>query len=206
MDTQYNLSNLEAGFKQYLFAVNGKTRINANMNNRDQHELTQNSGLNPVSIKNYLSDFRHFCGWLNSDSRGLKADFHGSDSRKSTQCESALVSAEILPLIQAISPNIISDYKNYLNSNNIPPKTINRRLSTLRKFGIFCISQGWMKENPFKKISNVQIQNPNQIQNSNESILEQYKEFLSQQNLNRQNINNLIADVEEFYQLTQTNL
>jgi len=63
-----------------------------------------------------------------------------------------------------------------------------------------------MKENPFKKISNVQIQNPNQIQNSNESILEQYKEFLSQQNLNRQNINNLIADVEEFYQLTQTNL
>ena len=49
----------------------------------------------------------------------------------------------------------VSDYKNYLVESNLPIKTINRRLSTLRKFCTFCINQNWMKENVAKKVGNV---------------------------------------------------
>src|SRR3989339_906542 len=110
MSDTYNLYNLEAPFKQYLTAGNQKA----------------------ISIKNYLSDFRHFAGWL------MSKGGHGGP-----------------PLQEPITLNDISEYKSYLESNNIPHKTINRRLSTLRKFCSFCISQGWMKENPAKRISNV---------------------------------------------------
>lgn len=51
MTKTYNLYNLEAPFKEYLVAGNQKD----------------------VSIKNYLSDFRHFAGWVMSKGghRGL---------------------------------------------------------------------------------------------------------------------------------------
>ncbi|MEK7597785.1 MAG: phage integrase SAM-like domain-containing protein [Patescibacteria group bacterium] len=111
MSETYNLYNLEAPFKEYLIAGNQKA----------------------VSIKNYLSDFRHFFGWLISTGE------------------------ETSPLQGSINIKTVSEYKSYLESNNIPHKTINRRLSTLRKFCSFCISQGWMKENPAKKIGNISI-------------------------------------------------
>src|SRR3989338_8943022 len=118
MSETYNLYNLEAPFKQYLTAGNQK----------------------PISIKNYLSDFRHFAGWV------MSKGGHGGP-----------------PLQEPITLNDISEYKSYLELNNIPHKTINRRLSTLRKFCSFCISQGWMKENPAKKISNIKYQITNLI-------------------------------------------
>ena len=110
----YNLYNLEAPFKKYLDAGNQKA----------------------VSIKNYLSDFRHFAGWVMSTGE------------------------ETSPLQGSINTKTISEYKSYLESNNIPHKTVNRRLSTLRKFCSFCISQGWMKENPAKQIANISSLQP----------------------------------------------
>jgi len=193
MDKQYNLSNLEAAFKQYLLAVNGKTRINTN--NKDTHERTLIKGLNPVSIKNYLSDLRHFLGWMVKECKVQSAKFKVEE-------------------IQNIVPDTIKNYVQYQKQGETPIKTINRRLSTLRKFGGFCISQGWMKENVFKKISNVATSTERLIGNEiatpafrerrdRNDILDQYQQYLVKQNLDRQNINNLIADTKEFYQLTQ---
>ena len=114
MSDTYNLYNLEAPFKEYLLAGNQK----------------------PVSVKNYLSDIRHFFGWLvNSDLHRLK-----------------IVSNQLETLL---TPTVVNDYKNYFITNNLPHKTINRRLSTVRKFCSFCISQGWLKENPAKKVLNI---------------------------------------------------
>ena len=114
----YNLYNLEAPFKEYLDAGNQKA----------------------ISIKNYLSDVRHFFGWLILYFRSHKI-----------QIESEAT------ITQFITGKVISEYRSYLSENNIPHKTINRRLSTIRKFCSFCISQGWMKENPAKQIANISI-------------------------------------------------
>src|SRR3989339_1542622 len=118
MSNTYNLYNLEAPFKKYLSAVNYK----------------------PVSIRNYLSDIRHFFGWLISYFKS----------------ENISIESEI-KAPQFITIKSIFEYKSYLLKNNIPLKTINRRLSSIRKFFSFCISQGWIKENPAKQIRNMSL-------------------------------------------------
>ena len=125
MSDRYNLYNLEASFKEYLVAGNQK----------------------PVSIKNYLSDLRHFFGWLILYLKSNKIDADVNP----------IIGEHISLSLQFVSPKVISEYKSYLSENNIPHKTINRRLSTIRKFCSFAISQGWMKENPAKKVGNIGI-------------------------------------------------
>ena len=114
MQKGYNLYNLEPQFKNFLAAEN----------------------ISAISLKNYLSDFRHFAGWL---------DFYLSS-------HPTLDTGDIATIL---TPNTLSEYRGYLVENKLPNKTINRRLSTVRRFCSFCISQGWLKENPAKKISNI---------------------------------------------------
>lgn len=167
MNQQYNLYNLEASFKNFLFA--GK-------NNRTHSSLT---------IKNYLSDLRHFLGWL---------IFY----LKSHQ----LSIGTIDDLSLQLTPSVINNYKSYLVENKIPLKTVNRRLSTLRKFCSFCISQGWIKENPAKKVSNINLTKKststypkNKI---NSDILQQFHQDLIKENLDRSTIKSYLDDVREF--------
>lgn len=178
MSDTYNLYNLEASFKEYLVAGNQK----------------------PVSVRNYLSDIRHFFGWLvNSDSHRLIADSHGSNQRKS-----AFKSAEINPQLETLlTPTVINNYKNYFITNNLPHKTINRRLSTVRKFCSFCISQGWMKENPAKRVSNVlpsraTLSEAKGSRGTRYDILNQFQQDLVKQNLDSKTVTSYLSDVREF--------
>ncbi|MFZ6034531.1 MAG: phage integrase SAM-like domain-containing protein, partial [Patescibacteria group bacterium] len=119
MPKGYNLYNLEPQFRNFLSAEN----------------------ISPVTLKNYLSDFRHFSGWIELYSK--------------TNADSGRNKAEDTEIDGVITVDSISLYRSYLVENKLPHKTINRRLSTIRKFCVFCISQGWMKENPAKRISNI---------------------------------------------------
>lgn len=92
MNIAYNLSNIEALFKEHL--------------------SSENNNLNSTTIKNYLSDFKHFIGWVRL------ASPHLNDQN---------------PINQFITAGYISKYLEYLNSQQVPPKTYNRRLSTLRR-------------------------------------------------------------------------
>ncbi|MGB9882963.1 MAG: site-specific integrase, partial [Microgenomates group bacterium] len=121
----YNLYNLEPQFKNFLIAEN----------------------ISSLSLKNYLSDFRHFIGWL--------------IFKLKVKNQKLKVDDDPLKLLAFVTSDLINEYKNYLAENKIPLKTINRRLSTIRKFFSFCISQGWLKENPAKKISNIKNQTSN---------------------------------------------
>ncbi|GIW64535.1 MAG: hypothetical protein KatS3mg092_0468 [Patescibacteria group bacterium] len=121
----YNLYNLEPQFKNFLIAEN----------------------FSPISLKNYLSDFRYFVGWLNNN---IKYQIHYlKDKIKNKDLQNLSIFLTLIDL------DFLNLYKKYLLENNTPLKTINRRLSTIRKFFSFCISQGWLKENPAKKVSNI---------------------------------------------------
>ncbi len=111
MDNRYNLYNLEASFRNFLVAENVAT----------------------ATLKNYLSDFRHYLGWIQ-------------------QAKDLKVTNETI-----FTKAVVTGYLTYLNILGLPLKSINRRLSTLRKFGSFCISQGWTSENPAKHVSNLQL-------------------------------------------------
>ena len=117
----YNLYNLEPQFKSYLSA--GKD-------------------VSPHSIKNYLSDFRYFAGWVQSRRISTHANYQ---NRIDTE-----------PLL---GTDLIQGYRDYLLAERLSFRTINRRLSTLRKFCRFALSQGLVKENFGNKLANVLPEN-----------------------------------------------
>ncbi len=157
MAKQYNLYNLEPYFKKYL--------------------ITENFSL--VSLKNYLSDFRHFAGWF---------DFYLRSHKKTDNSNNF---QNYIDSIKHINNDTIFEYRNYLIENNLPHKTINRRLSTIRKFCSFCISQGWLKENPTKKITNIK----------NSHINEDIKEIQDKKALLSPKNNNIASKILEIPQL-----
>jgi len=190
MDQRYNLYNLEASFKDWLGAGIEKTQ-----NNADPEEYQGQStrkGLTKISIKNYLSDLRHFFGWLYF-------------SLKSNNLNISLTSKPE-EILRQINKGIINAYQSYLIANQIPIKTINRRLSTLRKFFTFCISQGWLKENPAKKIQNLKFTLEKREQNDNSkfkinSIISSFALSLEKENLNQNTIKSYLEVVQEFLNL-----
>ena len=99
-------------------------------------------GASQSTVKNYLVDLNHFLAWLELTLRGQNIALDRS-----------------LPelFVRYFEPNYLAKYKNYLVQNQLPVATVNRRLSTLRTFGGFCLSQAWIKENPAKKIRNVSL-------------------------------------------------
>src|SRR3989338_2897168 len=73
--------------------------------------------LTQITLKNYRSDARHFLGWF---------FFH---TKKTS--------------IELLTHEDLEAYKKYLIQSTCPAKTLNRRLSTMRKFCLFCVSRGF---------------------------------------------------------------
>jgi len=176
MSDTYNLYNLEASFKQFLLSGIAQSRTEPDSTGSGTGTKKQ---MMPVSIKNYLSDIRHFFGWLILYSKSKQ-----------------LISTNFneFQLISIIDEKSIIEYKSYLSENNIPHKTINRRLSTVRKFCSFCISQGWLKENPAKKVGNVGgVRVVGGL-----GLLKEFEEDLLKENLDSKTVTNYLDDVREF--------
>lgn len=159
MSDTYNFYNLEASFKQSLLAGNKNLQKN--------------------TIKNYLSDLRHFVGWFI-----LK--------------QNKTTTFNYVDLISQINLEFVSDYQSYLLDNQIPPRTINRRLSTLRKLCSFALSQGWLKENVAKKIRNLN-QKIDEKGISNDLIIQKFKTYLFSKGLEKQDVLNCVNDIKEFF-------
>lgn len=143
--------------------------------------LSGNAKLSPVSIRNYQSDLRHFLGWY---------VFYLKASPKYTRFLGDFESDS--SLFSILDEKIVEEYKQYLRLNRIPFKTINRRLSTLRKFCSFCISQGWLRDNPAKKIANSGTVKEYKF------FLNEFKGALEKDELIPLEIRGVVSDVEEF--------
>ena len=126
---RYNLDNFEASFREFL--QNNHVRAGRDL------------PLQSISIKNYLSDLRHFMGWFTFYLHSRHSDGPKPET------------ADLSTIASLIDFEAVSSYKMYLESNALPVKSVNRRLSTLRKFCTFCIQQNWMKENVAKRVGNV---------------------------------------------------
>src|SRR3989344_2573617 len=110
----YNVYNLEPEFKKSLVAEN----------------------ISPVSIRNYLSDIRHFFGWF----------FNDTKSRADIPLES---------LLGSVLDSHIIKYKEYTRRGSLPKSTTNRRLSALRKFFSFCLTSGLIEADPMENTRNI---------------------------------------------------
>ena len=89
--------------------------------------------LKKISIRNYLSDIRYFFGWVQSHKSGDIVE---------------------LSLPTVFTSDLLMTYKQVLIDEQVPMKTINRRLSSLRCLGDYLVSQGIITQNPAKHIQN----------------------------------------------------
>ncbi len=140
-----------------------------------------------ITVKNYGSDLRHFIGWVTLGKR-----LHTSAPEE---------------MSELITQELIEDYVQYLEDSKTPIKTINRRLSTLRRFCSFSISQGWMSHNPAKKMQNrvLQTSSPHKAQFPNPiaKILQEMKTELRESEGAYQSAQT-VKDVEEFIAVTSS--
>jgi len=94
----------------------------------------------------------------------------------------------------------LEQYRLYLTSSNLPFKTVNRRLSTLRSFCEFLISQNIIQSNPSKLLRNQGIRTEPVIADSIES---RYISSIEGLNLPKTELDEIKNDINEFIHLTQ---
>lgn len=148
----------------------------------------KNKGLDLITQKNYLSDVRYFLKWLR------KSGLSGKSG-----------ASELFWFNQAI----LAAFKNSLVSSQTPLTTINRRLSGLRQFGEFLVSQGWLSQNPGRRIHNTK--NNKQVccwRNKTQwaTILEQFKHALKNQKQSQATIKNYTSDVRQYLDWADTHV
>jgi len=130
------------------------------------------------SIRSYLSDVRHFLGWL----------------VLFLQANHILKEAE-MNLLPYVNPKVLESYKNYLTGNNVPLKTANRRFSALRKFGDFCLSQNWLSLNTFDTLRTISQEVPFPEEKWH---LGEFRVGLWKNNASKSTIKNYLNDVKQF--------
>lgn len=182
--------------------------------------------ISPGSSRSYLSDVRHFLGWLTfflesnkiiANTPSLNLPYHPLTSSNPMNLRGNLeetkgkiedvnnlatssssfhpLSSNFLPLLKHVNQKTLEAYKNYLTSNNIPTKTINRRFSSLRKFGSFCQSQNWLPHNYFDTLKTIVIDKPFP---ENEWHLGEFKANLWKNNATKSTIKNYLNDAKQF--------
>jgi site-specific recombinase XerD len=143
-------------------------------------------GLSPKSHKNYRSDLSHFLGWAI-----LKIRSFGSYVESLTQ------------IVPFISRDLCSEYKNYLTANSAPPKTVNRRLSTLRHLSKFMLSSQIVDFNFMDGIEN--INSRPKKKSAVVPIIGDYKTFLETEKVSQNTIKNYLSDIKHFMTWLETN-
>jgi site-specific recombinase XerD len=99
-----------------------------------------------ITAKNYTCDIRHYLHWMlyNLSSNGLFSDVIEGDDITFLDCFISLSSVES-----------IQRYIEYLLANQTPVRSINRKLSSLRKFHKFCIVRSILSDDPTYNIQNI---------------------------------------------------
>jgi len=129
--------------------------------------------LSKVSIKNYVSDIRHFFQWT------AKNNF------------------------LHLNANLFNTYKSHLISQKTPTKSINRYLTSLRQLGKFLKQEKITMFNPSQSIKNEFKNPDYLVSKSRFSIksgllLEKFKKELLKEKLKPATIKNYLTDIKQF--------
>ena len=166
----------------------------AQLENSFKLYLSITRGLSSRSVKNYLSDWRHFWQWLTLTliSRGKIKDRN-------------FISPNLI--LSSITPTILNRYKIYLSANNIAKSTVKRRLATVRIFCQFCLDQGWLRQNPALGLENPRFLEPETARNKEiDDLVSRFGLWLKQQGASKNTIKNYVADIRQYFRWNQVGL
>jgi site-specific recombinase XerD len=139
------------------------------------------------SVRSYLSDSRHFLGWLVSFLR----------EKHLIEVESQTLSVE--SLLEFVNEKLLEVYKNYQLEINVPVKTINRRFSALRKFGTFH-QRGLSPEQSRRMNRFDTLRNISKVEETPKTDyqVEEFRLELWKNKANKTTIKNYLNDVKQF--------
>lgn len=159
------------------------------------------------SIRSYVSDLRHFLGWLFFFLETNHIKIQGVDEKWEVGREvgnggNPRLTSHPHPvaLLKHVNQKVLEAYKDYLVNNNVPTKTINRRFSSLRRFGLFCQSQNWSPStplgmNPFETLRNISSNLPFP---EDKCHLAEFRGELWKKGASKSTIKNYLADIKQF--------
>ncbi len=144
-----------------------------------KRQLTQTSnGISKISLKNYLSDIRHFINWFEYTTGNTFSPKN--------------ITAEVIELYIASQGAVISD-GNLSTQDKLSPSSMKRHLSSLRKFVSVLKKENLLEENPFEEINQT-----NEEQNYDYWHFDSFKDYLLQNNASKLTVKNYLSDIKGF--------
>jgi len=134
--------------------------------------LETTRGLNPVSIKNYVSDFTQFAAWVEKTT--------GDNSFDTSK----------------IDYQLIENFKKQLLSKEIAKSTVKRKLATLRAFCQFCLNQKIITVDPSLPVRNP-IKKTSELEKT-KRLASSFSTWLKAQGASKNTVKNYIADVKSY--------
>lgn len=142
------------------------------------------NGVSSSTLKNYKSDIKHFSDWITRSVKSL-----GVFAESLT---------EVTPFINS---STAQSYKSFLESIGSPSKTINRKLSTLRKLSGFLLSNNILHFDFVSETKNIQEAQPKTKTNTNkiETIFKDFQIYLENEKTSKNTIKNYLSDIKQFF-------
>jgi integrase/recombinase XerD len=122
---------------------------------RFEQQLRTQEDLTAATIRNYLSDVRHFAAWY--------------ESMGCVGCEE-----EPAFRVEAITTPTITDYRTYLQQTlRLKPNSVNRSLISLKRYFVWVLSTGHIKQDPAKvvKLVREEVSAPRHLDDQEEQAL-----------------------------------
>ena len=145
---------------------------------KDFYQYLTNLGISAKSHKNYRSDLNHFSLWFIQKVRLLGSAVESF--------------SEAIPFL---NQEAAGDYKKYMSKNNIPVKTVNRRLSTLRHLSRFLVSSEIINFDFMKGQTNI-----TQAQDYSFEVINRFAKFLEKEKVSQSTGKNYLSDVRQLFQ------
>lgn len=158
------------------------------MNNNFEKYL-KNLGISSKSLKNYKSDASHFFTWAKESLKNLGVSVE-----------------ELIETSPFLSHDFIESYLSFLKLKNVPVKTINRRLSTLRHLSRFFKSEAIVESDFMVSISNIGPVKSNSKQTLiNHPSITQFQAHLEANKIAKNTVKNYVSDVRQFLNWLEKN-
>ncbi len=176
-------------YNQYNFEASSSFNISTSLDEILQSFklFLSSQKISKGSIRSYLSDVRYFLNWLSSFlNKNLVSPAMDHSSNRT------------IALLKLVNQKLLEAFRDQELASSTPVKTLNRRFSSLRKFGSFLISQGY--SNDFDTLRTISVE-----QSFPESThhLEEFKAYLWQNNASKLTIKNYLNDTKQFIDWSQ---
>lgn len=161
--------------------------------NQFQSFLVGSKHISPSTVKNYVSDINHFLNFVAASIQ--------EPELKPSHITAAVIASYCLSLTQSTSNQTTPNTPTTPTTPSpIPSSSVNRRLSSLRRFGQFLADTKLLDFNPAANVTNLNI-DPTLNQ-----VIIHYKKHLETESLSHSTVKNYVSDLKKYLLWAEKNI